>query len=60
MKIKTYSLFLLLNIIFTSAIASEASFQLPHFERIELKNGVVIFLMERGPKMTASKWVLQA
>lgn len=47
MKIKTYSLFLLLNIIFTSAIASEASFQLPHFERIELKNGVVIFLMEQ-------------
>jgi zinc protease len=46
-KFRFHFLFLSLNIICASAIASDTAFQLPQFERVELKNGLTLFLMEQ-------------
>ncbi|MFT7687028.1 MAG: zinc protease [Candidatus Azotimanducaceae bacterium] len=39
--------FLILNMIMLSAFAADSRFQLPEYERVELKNGLTLFLMEQ-------------
>ena len=40
-------LFLILNLVSISAYGDDSRFQLPHYERVELKNGLTLFLMEQ-------------